>query len=514
MLSTYLTRFLFASVVLLALIIPVTMHAEPIDFSQVDPADHTYEDWYLDSVEGQPAGYWHASLTVKDGRLVSVYDEYSVESHGGEQSTYTYRVVWTETTDFKPIQVVVTSAAGSDEVQKTYRFVDDGIELTSEQNGRSIQRKLPPIQGKFLTAAQASIATDLYLQRGDDSFEFMTLDFNVGLTPFRNMYKRQAEKTTVKLADGKEAKAQVWSATYSVFPGFETEYWINELSEIVGLSYEVDGVKFDSRLADASVAEMAFDPPEMSGLSVVVPDRPIDHVNRQRRIVYELHYKSGDSNIVPVTTAQQAVKPMGKGKARVTVDLDAKPGSPKSDRPGPEHLANSIMVDHKDEVVSKLAKRAVAGLDADVDTTTIATTCKRYVTRHLTGVSLSVGDGSASQAARTREGDCTEASVLLAALLRANGIPSRCVNGLVYSEDEFVGQEDVFVYHMWTQAWIGGEDGKGYWLDLDSAMWRYSAGHIALGVSAMGDEDQQDLAEIVPLQQDLEIKVIETCVED
>ena len=130
-----------------------------------------------------------------------------------------------------------------------------------------------------------------------------------------------------------------------------------------------------------------------------------------------------------------------------------------------------------------------------------------------------VGDGSASEAARTREGDCTECAVLLAALLRANGIPSRCVNGLVYSEDDFAGQKDVFVYHMWTQAWIAldnddkpGEDGQqaGYWLDLDSAMWRYSAGHIALGVSAMGDGDQQDQIDLVPMQHDLQIKVIQT----
>ncbi|MEM9345293.1 MAG: transglutaminase-like domain-containing protein [Planctomycetota bacterium] len=498
---------------LLALVVTAT-RAEPIDFTKVDPAEHTYDDWYLDSVEGQPAGYWHASLMVKDDTLISIYDEYSVESHGGEQSTYTYRVVWTETTDFKPIQVVVTTAAGSDEVKKTYRFVEDGIELISEQNGRSIQRKLPPIKGDFLTAAQGSIATDLYLQRGEIAFELMTLDFNVGLTPFRNIYKRQAKKTTVKLTDGSEAEAQVWTATYSIFPGFETEYWIDDSSKIVGLAYEVDGVNFDSRLADTSVAEMEFDPPEMSGLSVVVPDRPIDNINKQRRVVYELHYKSGDSDIMPVTTVQQTVKPLGKGKARVTLDLDTKPISPKSDQPGPEHLANSIMVDHEDEVVRKLAKRAVTRLGADADTKAIATACKSYVTRHLTGVSLSVGDGSASEAARTREGDCTEASVLLAALLRAHDIPSRCVNGLVYSEDEFVGQKDVFVYHMWTQAWVEDEDGMGYWLDLDSAMWRYSAGHIALGVSAMGDEDQQDLVEIVPLQQGLQIKVIETSLED
>lgn len=508
------------ALLLILLLVAGLSHAEPIDWGNVDPADHVHDRWYLDTVESKPAGYWRASLSVEDDRLVSIYHEYSVETHGGELSTYEHRVVWTETHDFKPITIVTTTSAGSDEVVKTYRFLKDSIELTSEQNGKKITRKLPPIRGDYLTAAQATITGDLMMKRGVESFNLDTLDVSVGLAPFVTTYKRSKQPAeTITLADGSETKAQRWQTTYSIFPGFEMEEWIDASNITVGVAYEIDAIKFESRLADATVTETEFDPPELAGLSVVVPDKAIKDVGRKKKIVYELSYGSGKSDVLPVATAQQSVERLEKGRARVTIDLNAKPRPAQDDLPADKHLASSIMIDHQDEVVRRLAEQAVAKLKIDASAEQLAKACKRFVTRHINGASLSVGDGSASEAARTREGDCTECAVLLAALLRANGIPSRCVNGLVYSEDDFAGQKDVFVYHMWTQAWIAldnddkpGEDGQqaGYWLDLDSAMWRYSAGHIALGVSAMGDGDQQDQIDVVPMQHDLQIKVIQT----
>lgn len=505
----HLDRFAAALLVALTCVAGVAQ-GQAIDWAKVDPADHTYDHWYLDTIGEQAIGYWHSWMDCGKA-IITGYEEYRVESHGGEQSIYTHRVVWVESNDFKPMHITVTTSAGSDEVKKTYCFLDNGIELISEQNGRTIKRKLPAIKGEYLTAAQASIAMQRSLQHADQSFQINSLDMSVGLKPFVTTYTRSKNKPAKrKLVNDSEVDAQLWVTTYSNFPGFEMHHWIDDQQRIVGVAYDIDTMTFESRLADKTVVDTEFDPPEMSGLSVVVPDKAIEDVNRQKKIVYELHYDSGDSDIVPVQCAKQSVVPLGKGKARVTVDLTATPQASKDDQPSEAHLASSIMIDHEDELVRKLAKQAISKLGDDPSNEKIATACKRFVTRHINGFSMSVGNGSASEAARTREGDCTECSVLLAALLRAHNIPSRCVVGLVYSEDDFVGQKDVFVYHQWTQAWMKAGDEEGYWLDLDSAMWRYSAGHIAMGVSAMGDEGQEELLSVVPMQQNLTIKIIET----
>ena len=84
-----------------------------------------------------------------------------------------------------------------------------------------------------------------------------------------------------------------------------------------------------------------------------------------------------------------------------------------------------------------------------------------------------------------RAGDCTEAAVLLAALGRAAGIPTRVVSGLVYSRDAYHGIGNVFMPHSWVLAYVDGE-----WKSFDSALDRFDSTHIALVV---GDGDARSI---------------------
>lgn len=56
---------------------------------------------------------------------------------------------------------------------------------------------------------------------------------------------------------------------------------------------------------------------------------------------------------------------------------------------------------------------------------------------------------------KDRAGDCTEHSILTVSLLRANNIPARAVVGIILSE-YFGGKKNVFVYHMWVEAYTNG----------------------------------------------------------
>jgi len=99
-----------------------------------------------------------------------------------------------------------------------------------------------------------------------------------------------------------------------------------------------------------------------------------------------------------------------------------------------------------------------------------------------------VGFASATEVARSREGDCTEHGVFLASLLRARGIPARVVSGLIYA-DSFAGSQNIFGYHMWTQALLD-IDGAKRWVDLDAtlpASHPADATHIAVVTSELAD---------------------------
>ena len=64
---------------------------------------------------------------------------------------------------------------------------------------------------------------------------------------------------------------------------------------------------------------------------------------------------------------------------------------------------------------------------------------------------------SALEVLRTRVGDCNEHATLLAALLRASGIPARLSIGLVYTRNRFY-------YHAWTEGYVGK------WVSMDATM--------------------------------------------
>ena len=77
--------------------------------------------------------------------------------------------------------------------------------------------------------------------------------------------------------------------------------------------------------------------------------------------------------------------------------------------------------------------------------------------------------------------------------------------GLVYAET-FLGHEDIFGWHMWTQALI-----DGHWVDLDATLGRrYHAAHVLTAVSSLekGGMDAT-FASTIMLMGNLEIDVVD-----
>jgi len=107
---------------------------------------------------------------------------------------------------------------------------------------------------------------------------------------------------------------------------------------------------------------------------------------------------------------------------------------------------------------------------------------------YIENKSLSVGYASAVEVAASRQGDCTEHAVLVAAMCRAVGIPAQVVTGVAYVED-FAGLQG-FGGHAWVQVYVGGDPAArepGKWVGLDAAfksagLGGYDPGHIALAV--------------------------------
>ncbi|MBN2583519.1 MAG: transglutaminase domain-containing protein [Planctomycetes bacterium] len=202
------------------------------------------------------------------------------------------------------------------------------------------------------------------------------------------------------------------------------------------------------------------------------------------RLVLTLKPK-GEAKIDVPQTDSQKVETAFDGTVTVTIESNAVAGSQAlpydgSDAAALEALKPTRYVQSDDELIVETARREI-GKTGDV--VQAVRRLATWVDRRLSSKNLSVGYASASEAIRSREGDCTEHAVLLAALCRAAGVPARTATGMIYVRR--VGtQANVFGAHQWTQVHIGGK-----WRDVDATVAPpyYTIGRIVLG-TGLGDE--------------------------
>jgi hypothetical protein len=295
-------------------------------------------------------------------------------------------------------------------------------------------------------------------------------------------------------------------------PGIPSESYLDLSGAAIRLTMNMGGLPMTMIAADKALALSKVDAPELMKSTLVKPDKAIAEPRKARRAVYLLSVDQGELGEVAAQWGggvQKAVV-VSPREVRVTVDLDDN----EPVRFGPQERklaeASSTLITSDDEQVKAL----VAKIDRAANPTpqARAEALRRLVFNHIRKKNLGVGFASAADVARTKEGDCSEHAVLLAAMLRADGIPSRVVSGVVYVE-EFLGSTGVFGYHMWTQGLFEDAEGKLRWVDLDATLGPvavFDATHIALVESFLDDDGAMNsMVSLAGLLGRLKIKVEE-----
>lgn len=162
---------------------------------------------------------------------------------------------------------------------------------------------------------------------------------------------------------------------------------------------------------------------------------------------------------------------------KVQVDSDVE--RPLTDRNFAEYLKSNSYLQSDDEELRRIAARVVG---SERNAWKSAQKAARWVHRSVREKHLRTVFATAKEVLQRREGDCTEHAVLLAAICRAAGIPSRVIAGLVFHNGAFVG-------HMWTEVYVGT------WAPIDATRRDPLAGvgHIGLVSSSLESASMSDL---------------------
>ena len=528
--------------------------------TQPAPTAHsqTIERYYLVELLGAPSGYMHSMQTTADGRITTNTSMTMNIARGATKVSISMGGQFVESLEGQPISMQSTQKLGQMTVIADSTFEDGFIKTKTTQGGKTLESKaenpknwLPPaamereVKTQFLALLASEKNADEEHSRtitvrtvdplsGPAVIESTRSGFDIEeviLPAATDEASRDAdangESPTVKVPTLK-VQARKVRTTISSMPGVASTEWVDDEGELLRSETSVGGLQV---VLIRATKEQAMNPkpapknaknakttktPEIMLSTFVKPSRKIENARALQEATYLLRSTNKDARIklplVP-STSSQCVTRIDDRTTRLRIAFAPQPIAANACDAQPVTdtlplLASTSLADASDTKIIELKDRILKAANATTQQEK-AEAIRAGVRSAITQKNLGVGFATASEVVRTKEGDCTEHAVLLVATLRAAGIPSRAVTGLVYA-DQFAGSEHIFGYHMWAQALITSDDGSQTWLDLDAALPgnRFDATHIALGVSNLGDSDSlQGLVNVAGFIGDLAIDV-------
>ena len=310
-------------------------------------------------------------------------------------------------------------------------------------------------------------------------------------------------KEAVKLLDGSAMLLKIRRVDVIGVAKLESSLWVNEQGEVIKTflpSLGLESIRCSKEVALDGANKGSFD----LGTSSVVPVKgKLTNPHAAKRIVYKATLKDGAIATAFASGASQSVDLIDEHTAKITV-VAVRPTQPTTltatEPPaGDDDRKPNAEIQSDDERIVKMSRQFAAD---ETDEWKIATAAEAFVKRTIHKKNFSQVFASAAEVAESLEGDCTEHSVLLAALCRARKIPARVAIGLVHFPPA-----NGFAYHMWTEAWVNQR-----WIPLDATLGQagIGGGHIKLAATNLSHADGKTaFVAVAQVMRQLELEVLE-----
>lgn len=424
--------------------------------------------WLAMMLNDEKVGYVRMERDQADGKVTTAMHTEVSFLRGGMPLAVVQDQKYVETAEGKPLGFTSTSNMGIMAMKAEGTVDDQGrMKITQDLAGQKTERTIELPKGTLFPEGLELETLRRGLKPGTE-YEVLTFvpDFlsvvkakvKIGEKEKLDLFGRVVEGTKVttimKLTiptPGGPAEMEVPSVSY-----------VNDENDLLRMDTEVMGMRITAfecdeafALSKAKSTTDFFDDMLITGPKAIPADAA--------KVVYTLRPKPDKKVSIP-TTDTQKVTVNGDGTITVTVErLDPPAGHVRpykgDDAALAEDLKPNTYIQSEDLKVVEAARKAVG---SETDAAAAAKKIAQWVHENIREKTLSVGYASASEVLAARQGDCTEHSVLAAALCRAAGIPARVAVGLQYVP-EYDDKKNVFAGHQWTQVNVGGK-----WYELDA----------------------------------------------
>lgn len=481
--------------------VPQQSPATPQQAPAEQPWKVTEERWFEMLLGGKPCGYSRELVETREGLVRSSNESELRLGRMGQGVVVRSRAVFVETAEGKPVEAAVVKETGAAPVRTRWLFNADTLDVVDEQDGHTKARRVPLPDAGWLTPAKAREFVRRRVAGGADSLEYRTLDPEGGPEAVRVQSKRTGAGT-YDLA-GKRVPTSVWESRNSLMATPSVEELAAD-GVLVRSRTDLGVGVLEARLSTKERATASKGSVEVMARTFVTLKEDGSRLPSARTATLRLSLDGAVLRDLPSAGSQRFAR-VDERSGTLEIAVDSPQPAERGEETDARYTRSSVMVDSENPRVRALADQALKGVGDDPMRRVAA--LRSAVARHLTRKNLASGFATASEAAATRAGDCTEHAVLLAACLRHAGIPSRVASGLLYVP-RMEGARNAFGWHMWTQALVNGR-----WVDADAVLPPDGplshAGHILVMTSpAEGSGLDSELARLVEMIGTLRIEVV------
>lgn len=455
------------------------------------------EEWQLVAIAGKSVGYVHSITRQRGGSdpaIVTTEFAHTRFNRMGLTMNVRTTTEYIETLDGALRAASSKMSAAGLSSRCRARVVGDKVTIETIIAGKAATTEIPRSPDLIGPYAAFIRTRDTALKEGGH------IEYSIFLPDLKKVSVCKLTVTGRKILELDGKKHLLWHGTVEqdILPGMLLEVWMDNDGNLVrSFSNLMGGLQTDRTTEARALRSVA------PSQTVELMDGFFVHCNKKiakpyqtAEILYRIEAPGETLSRLKLADRRQSIEETSPTHVvlRVRALSDAK--APAADRPGKEFLRPAPYIQSDDPEIVAMAKSAVQGAQTPLEK---ARSLRQWVYKHIRKKDFGLAFASAKEVALTRRGDCTEHAVLLAALLRAQGIPARVAVGLVYFQGKFG-------YHMWSEAFLND------WTAFDAALNQdlVDATHIKLTDSALqSDSAATPFLNVVSVIGNLKLTILE-----
>jgi hypothetical protein len=452
-------------------------------------AARAQEAWDAIFLAGNKIGHIHTFIekVSEKGRPLNRVRVDTVLNFRRDDDVVTQRMTYgtIETPEGEVLRLDTRTLTSDHEIRVYGDVVDGRMNLIMKTEGAPQQEKLIPwgsdVRGPY--AAEQSMARKPMAKGESRTLKMYIPDLN----RIVDLELKASDTVDTLLGDGAKRPLlkvdQIARLDGKVRPELGSVLWVDATGQVLKQDVDLLGGMTIYRTTEAG-AKAAASPArgmkyDQIRNTIIKVAHLIPNPYQTRYVKYQVTLKDSDPADVFPADSRQSVQPAGDGRSATLAVQTMGPNDGASGASGvdAEFLRPNGIVTSGHDRVKRLAQRAVG---KSTDPWDQAVKINHWVFDHVRS-NFETTFAPASEVALNLTGDCTEHSVLAAAMSRAVGIPSRVAVGLIYVDNERFPTKG-FGFHMWHEVYVNNR-----WVALDSSFDQSSvdATHIKLSESSL-----------------------------